>query len=103
VPTKIKKTTGRKPAGTARLTQADILAQAGRGVASVGQASIDIMLHVSKAAAIIADKTGPRLGHISARTKSGGSLGSLGHYAAGWNVADMGEVTSGLSRDRQPV
>ncbi|KAK1613585.1 hypothetical protein QYE76_019102 [Lolium multiflorum] len=34
------------------------------------------MLHVSKAAAIIDDKTGPRLGHISARTKSGGSLKS---------------------------
>jgi GTPase involved in cell partitioning and DNA repair len=76
VPTKIKKTTGRKPAGTARLTQADILAQAGRGAASAGKAGTDIMLHVSKAATIIDDKTGPRLGHISARTKSGGSLKS---------------------------
>ena len=38
---------------------------------------------------------GPRAGFVTSRTKSGESLGSLGHYSRDWNLADA-EVTSEL-------
>ena len=38
---------------------------------------------------------GPRAGFVTSRTKSGKSLGSLGHYSRDWNLADA-EVTSEL-------
>ena len=38
---------------------------------------------------------GPRAGFVTSRTKSGESLGSLGHYSRDWNLADA-KVTSEL-------
>ena len=38
---------------------------------------------------------GPKAGFVTSRTKSGESLGSLGHYSRDWNLADA-EVTSEL-------
>ena len=38
---------------------------------------------------------GPKAGFVTSRTKSGQSLGSLGHYSRDWNLADA-EVTSEL-------
>lgn len=83
--------------------KADTPAQAMTPQAPAVSHSKDIMLHTSKAATALSAKMVPRLGQVSTRTKSGESLGSLGAYATEWNDADMGEVSSGLTRDRQII
>jgi hypothetical protein len=65
--------------------------------------SKELALHTGKAASALAAKLAPRLGQILTRTKSGESLGLLGALAQEWNEADMGEVTSGLTRERELI
>jgi hypothetical protein len=53
----------------------------------------ELMLHTSRATSMVATQVGPLFGQVLAQSRSGNSLGSLGHYTSDWNIADMGEVT----------
>jgi hypothetical protein len=97
-----KKTTHHARGGPQVIIDAD-LAQALKLQAPAAPPSKELALHTSKAAIALAPKLAPRLGQISTRMKSGESLGSLGGLAQDWNEADMGEVTSGLTRDRELI
>ncbi|KAM0897725.1 hypothetical protein ACQ4PT_022374 [Festuca glaucescens] len=95
---KKKKITVRK-----KSVDAQTLAQAAPSSTSAGDAVHQLTLHTAKAASAVAIRTAPRLGQVLTRTQSGGSLGSLGGLATSWNEADLGDVTSGLTRDRQLI
>lgn len=96
---------GRKKKTTIRKKSVDpeILAQAAPSPTSAGNVGQQLTLHTAKAASAVAIRTAPRLGQVLTRTQIGGSLGSLAGLATSWNEADLGDVTSGLTRDRQLI
>jgi hypothetical protein len=63
----------------------------------------ELMLHISRAAIMVATQVGPHFGQVVAQTRSGNNLGSLDHYATDWNIANMDEVTSGLNEARELI
>ena len=95
---KKKKTTVRK-----KSVDAETLAQAAPSSTSAGDVGQQLTLHTTKATSTMAIRTAPRLGQVLTRTQSGGSLGSLAGLATSWNEADLSDVTSGLTRDRQLI
>jgi hypothetical protein len=62
-----------------------------------------LTLHTIKVAAKIGETLALQAGQITEKTQSGQSLGSLEKYASDWNSTDLCEVTSGLSKDWEPI